>query len=165
MRIRDENFSEEAQEVSRRACRIAAQNGQTLIDIEHVLLSILESKAVILHEIFGKLNCDISKIQKDAQKVIQGHPRTSTETDIQITSRVAEAIKYAKLESMRLSMPCMEIEHLFLGVLNIYEGVDTERQTYVAKSLADEGLSVNAVKFALRDLSKSNAGKGLDYSK
>ena len=157
MIIRDENFSEEAQEVSRRAFHIATQNSQRLVDIEHVLLSILESKSVILHDIFRKLNSDISKIQKDTQKVIQSHPRTSTEMDIQITSRVAEAIKYAKLESMRLSMPCIEVEHLFLGVLNIYEGIDTELQTYVAKSLADEGLSVYSVKFALRNQRKSDA--------
>ena len=155
MIIRDEDFSEEAQDVAKRACHIATRNGQRLIDIEHVLLSILESKSAILHDIFEKLNSDISKIQKDTQKVIQGHPNTPMETDIQITSRVAEAIKYANLESMRLSMPRIEIEHLFLGVLNIYEGSDTERQTYVAKSLIDEGLSVNSVKFALRDQRKS----------
>jgi ATP-dependent Clp protease ATP-binding subunit ClpB len=157
MRIRDENFSESAQEVSRSACRIAVRYGQSLIDIEHILLAILESESEAVYEILRKLNCDISKIRKDAQKVVQGHPKTSNETDIQITSRVAEAIKDAKLESRRLSRSCIEIEHLFLGVLSIYEGTDAERQTYIAKSLANEGVSINSVKFKLRDFRKSEA--------
>ena len=153
MDLRDNDFSAAAQRIAKQACRIALRRSHRLIDLEHVLLALLELRPPAIRRALDHLNTDTSSIRHDVNVVLDALPKSAsqslTESQVQITSRVAKAIEAANHQALSLFSRRIEPEHIFLGILGAFEQSDQDRHIFIARSLLKQGVNVAAFRAAL----------------
>jgi len=153
MDLSDDNFSAAAQRIAKQACQIALRHSHRLIDLEHVLLALLELRPPPIRRALDHLKTDTSSIRHDVSVVLDALPtseaKSVTESQVQITSRVAKAIEAANHQALSLFSRRIEPEHIFIGILGVFEQSKQDRHIFIARSLLKQGVNVAAFKAAL----------------
>jgi ATP-dependent Clp protease ATP-binding subunit ClpC len=140
--IRFERFTERAQDVAARAYEILQRYGHNQVDTEHMLLALLEQADGIIPQLLERLNSDVSVLRSRLDDILQASPKAAIygggAGQVFITPRVKRVIDLANEEANRLKDEYISTEHIFLAVL-------AERNTPIAKILADNGLTRDRV--------------------
>jgi ATP-dependent Clp protease ATP-binding subunit ClpC len=135
--IRFERFTERAQDAAARAYEILQRYGHNQVDTEHILLALLEQSDGVVPQLLEHLSVDISVLRSRVDDILQASPKASIygggTGQVFITPRVKRVIDLANEEANRLRDEYISTEHIFLAILS-------ERNTPIAKILADAGL-------------------------
>src|SRR3972149_5431309 len=147
--MRFDRFTERAQDAAARAYEILQRYSHNQVDTEHILLALLEQPEGVIPQILEKLSVDIELIKKRLDDVLRASPKVAIygggAGQVFITPRVKRIIDLANEEANRLKDEYISTEHIFLSVLS-------ERNTAVARILAEAGLSRERVFDAVQDL-------------
>ncbi len=148
--LRFDRFTERAQDAAARAYEILQRYGHNQVDTEHILLALLEQTDGVIPTILERLGVDISVLRARIDEILRQNPRTAAiygggTNQVFITPRVKRVIDLANDEANRLRDEYISTEHIFLAILN-------ERNTAVAKILADLNITRDRVSDAIKDI-------------
>ncbi|MDX1995767.1 MAG: AAA family ATPase [bacterium] len=147
--MRFERFTERAQDAAARAYEILQRYGHNQVDTEHILLALLEQTDGVIPQILERLNADVSLIRSRVDDILLASPKASIygggTGQVFITPRVKRVIDLANEEANRLRDEYISTEHIFLAILS-------ERNTPIARILADHGIARERVLDAIKDV-------------
>ncbi len=147
--MRFERFTERAQDAAARAYEILQRYGHNQVDTEHILLALLEQTDGVIPQLLEKLTVDVDAMRSRLDEILKASPKAAIyghgTNQVFITPRVKRIIDLANEEANRLRDEYISTEHIFLAILN-------ERNTAVAKILADNNITRDRVNDAIKDL-------------
>ncbi|MBE2271370.1 MAG: ATP-dependent Clp protease ATP-binding subunit, partial [Anaerolinea sp.] len=147
--MRFERFTERAQDAAARAYEILQRYGHNQVDTEHILLALLEQADGVIPQLLERLSVDVNAMRSRLDEVLRASPKAAIygqgTGQVFITPRVKRIIDTANEEANRLKDEYISTEHIFLAILS-------ERNTAVAKILADSSVSKERVYDAIKDL-------------
>src|SRR3972149_9027062 len=147
--MRFDRFTERAQDAAQRAAEIIQRYGHNQIDTEHILLALMEQPQGVIPQILEKLNVDIESLSEKIDQQLRNSPKANIygggAGPIFIPPRVQRVIDMANEEANRLNDEYISTEHIFLAILS-------ERNTAIARLLADEGITKDRVNEAIKDI-------------
>jgi len=148
--MRFDRFTERAQDAAQRATEILQRYGHTQIDTEHILLALLEQPEGVIPQILERMGVDQDYIKRRLDDVLRASPRGAVyggggTGQVFITPRVKRIVDLANDEAGRLKDEYISTEHLFLAILS-------ERNTAVARILAEAGVTKDRVNEAVKDI-------------
>ncbi|MDD4984855.1 MAG: AAA family ATPase [Dehalococcoidales bacterium] len=115
--MRQEKFTEQAQEALALSQEIVRQYHHSQWDVEHILLALLRQEAGLVGEILTDLGVDLEVARQQVEAVLERSPRVAYETgQIYATPRVAQLINKAGEEAARLKDEFIGTEHLFIAM-------------------------------------------------
>lgn len=148
--LRFDRFTERAQDAAARAYEILQRYGHNQVDTEHILLALLEQTDGVIPQILERLSVDVSGIRSRVDDMLRRSPRTAAiygqgTNQVFITPRLKSIIDRANEEANRLHDEYISTEHIFLAILG-------ERNTAVAKLLADYNITRDRVSDTIKDI-------------
>ena len=147
--MRFERFTERAQDAAARAYEILQRYGHNQVDTEHILLALLEQTDGVIPQILERMSVDVSLIRSRLDEVLRASPKAAIygggTGQVFITPRVKRIIDLANEEANNLRDEYISTEHIFLAILK-------ERNTAVAKILADYNITRDRVYDAIKDV-------------
>src|SRR3990170_444837 len=147
--MRFDRFTERAQDAAQRAAEIIQRYGHNQIDTEHILLALIEQPQGVIPQILEKLNIDIEALTDRIDQQLRASPKANIygggAGQIFITPRVKRVVDMANEEANRLNDEYISTEHIFLAILS-------ERNTAIARLLAEEGITKERVYDAVKEI-------------
>ena len=147
--MRFDRFTERAQDAAQRAAEIIQRYGHNQIDTEHILLALIEQPQGVIPQILERLNIDINSLAERIDEQLRSSPKANIygggAGQIFITPRVKRVVDMANEEANRLKDEYISTEHIFLAILS-------ERNTAIARLLAEEGITKDRVYDAVKDI-------------
>jgi ATP-dependent Clp protease ATP-binding subunit ClpC len=115
--MRQDKFTEQAQEALALSQEIVRQYHHSQWDVEHILLALLRQERGLVGEILSELGIDVEAMRRQVEKVLEKSPKVSYETEqIYATPRVAQLITKAGEEANRLKDEFIGTEHLLVAM-------------------------------------------------
>jgi ATP-dependent Clp protease ATP-binding subunit ClpC len=147
--MRFDRFTERAQDAAARAYEILQRYSHNQVDTEHLLLALLEQPEGVIPQILDKLSVDQELIKKRLDDVLRASPKAAIygggTGQVFITPRVKRIVEMANEEANRLKDDYISTEHIFLAILS-------ERNTAVARVLAEAGVTKERVYDTVKDI-------------
>jgi ATP-dependent Clp protease ATP-binding subunit ClpC len=121
--MKQERFTEQAQEAISLSQQIVQQYQHNQWDIEHILLALLRQERGLVSEIITDLGIDINSMIREIETVLENLPKVAYQTgQIYATPRVGELFKNADEEANRLKDEFIGTEHLFIAITKDEKG-------------------------------------------
>ena len=121
--MRQEKFTEQAQEALALSQEIVRQYHHSQWDIEHILLALLRQEAGLVGEVLTELGVNLEAARQQVEAVLEQSPRVAYETgQIYATPQVAQLITKAGEEAARLKDEFIGTEHLFIAMTTEEKG-------------------------------------------
>src|SRR4030042_1829666 len=121
--MKQERFTEQAQEAINLSQQIVQQHQHNQWDIEHILLALLQQERGLVSEIFTDLGVNVDSIKREIETVLDHLPKVAYQTgQIYATPRVGELFKNADEEANRLKDEFVGPEHLFIAITRDEKG-------------------------------------------
>ncbi len=147
--MRFDRFTERAQDAAARAYEILQRYGHNQVDSEHILLALLEQQDGVIPQILERLTVDVEQMRRRLDDILRVTPKAAIygqgAGQVFITPRVKRIIDLANEEANRLRDEYISTEHIFMAILS-------ERNTPVAKILADNGITHDRVREVIKDV-------------
>ncbi|GIW07731.1 MAG: ATPase [Dehalococcoidia bacterium] len=143
--IRQDRFTEQAQEVLASSQEIVRRYRHNQWDVEHVLLAMLEQREGVAGEIMRKLGHDPADLAGRIQLVLANAPTAGDTTQIYATPRISQLFDAAQQEAERLRDEYIGVEHILIAIAN-------ERRGEAARLLRELGIDQEKIYRALRDI-------------
>jgi len=147
--MRFERFTERAQDAAARAYEILQRYGHTQVDTEHILLALLEQTDGVIPQILERLSVDVDAMRSRLDEILRASPKTAIyghgTNQVFFTPRLKRIIDLANEEANRLRDEYISTEHIFVAILS-------ERNTAVAKIMADNNITRDRVNDAIKDV-------------
>ena len=121
--MKQERFTEQAQEAIQASQQLAMQYHHSQWDIEHILLALLMQKQGLVGEILKELKVDVEAIRNRLEEVLEQTPKVAYQTgQIYATPRIAQMMGRADEESKRLKDEFISTEHLLISMTQDTKG-------------------------------------------
>ena len=121
--MRQERFTERAQEAINASQQIATQLHHSQWDVEHVLLALLIQQEGLIGAILKELNVDAEAVRNQLEAALQKTPKITYEkTQIYATPRVAQMIKTAGERAEDFKDEFISTEHLLIAIVEDERG-------------------------------------------
>ncbi|MGD1119896.1 MAG: AAA family ATPase [Dehalococcoidales bacterium] len=121
--MRQERFTEQAQEALQSSQQLAIQHKHSQWDVEHILLALLIQKQGLVGEIFKELNVDIDMTRNRVEDALTRTPQVSYQSgQIYATPRIAMLMQKAEEEARRLKDEFISTEHLLIAMVSDDKG-------------------------------------------
>jgi ATP-dependent Clp protease ATP-binding subunit ClpC len=144
--MRQERFTEQAQEALQTSQQMAMQFKHSQWDVEHILLALLVQKQGLVGEILKELKVNTDVIRGKVEEALQNTPKVAYQTgQIYATPRIAQVMQKADEEANRLKDEFISTEHLFIAIVSDEKGD-------IAKILSGAGITQEKVYAALQKL-------------
>ncbi|GIL14251.1 MAG: ATPase [Chloroflexota bacterium] len=147
--MRFDRFTERAQDAAARAYEVLQRYQHNQVDTEHILVALLEQPDGVIPQLLQRLNVDIIAMRNRLDEILRASPKAAIygggTGQVFITPRVKRIIDLANEEANRLRDEYISTEHIFLAILS-------ERNTAVAKIMADNGITRDRVYEAIKEL-------------
>jgi ATP-dependent Clp protease ATP-binding subunit ClpC len=115
--MRQERFTEQAQEALASSQELLRQYKHSQWDVEHILLALLRQESGLVVDILKKLNINVDDVRQQVGAVVEGFPRTAYETgQVYATPRIADMLRRAGEEADRLKDEFIGTEHLLIAI-------------------------------------------------
>ncbi len=136
--MRQERFTEQAQEALALSQELVRQYRHTQWDMEHILLALLKQERGLVGDVLRELGVNIEVVRREMETVLEKAPKVAYETgQIYATPAVAQLLTKAGEEADRLKDEFIGTEHMLIamageekgeaaGMLRLY-GVDQEK--------------------------------------
>ena len=130
MVLKQEDFTEQAQEALGQSQEIVRQMRHSQWDAEHLLLGLLRVRKGLPERILDSIGVDVAELAAEVERELQNVPKLgsndSTVTQIFATPRVLSSIDGARSEAKRLKDDFISTEHLLLGLAQVGTGAVAE---------------------------------------
>jgi ATP-dependent Clp protease ATP-binding subunit ClpC len=144
--MRQERFTEQAQEALQTSQQMAIQYKHSQWDVEHILLALLVQQQGLVGEILKEINVDAEMIRNRVEEVLERTPKVSYQTgQIYATPRIAMLMQKAEEEARRLKDEFISTEHLLIAMVS-------ESKGEAANILHNAGVTQEKVYAALQKL-------------
>jgi len=144
--MRQERFTEQAQEALQASQQMAVQYKHSQWDVEHILLALLIQRQGLVGEILKELNVDIDDMRNHVEEVLTKTPQVTYQTgQIYATPRIAMLMQKAEEEARRLKDEFISTEHLLIVMVSDDKGE-------AASILHNAGITQEKVYSALQKL-------------
>jgi len=121
--MRQERFTELAQEAMAASQELVHQYKHSQWDVEHILLALLQQERGLVGDILKELNIDVEAVRQQVEATLEKTPRVTYETgQIYATPRVAQLLKMANDEADRLKDEFISTEHLLIAIIGEEKG-------------------------------------------
>jgi len=144
--MRQERFTEQAQEALALSQELLRQYHHTQWDVEHILLALLQQEHGLVGDILGELGVDIEAVRQQVMAALEKFPKAAYEAaQVYATPRIANLIRKAGEEADRLKDEFIGTEHLLIAVAG-------EEKGEAASILKRFGVDQEKVYRALQDI-------------
>jgi len=121
--MRQERFTEQAQEALNASQQLATQFHHSQWDVEHILLALLLQQQGLVGDILKELNADVEAIRNQVEAALEKTPKVTYETgQIYATPRIAQLMNRANEEADRLKDEFISTEHLLIAMVSDDKG-------------------------------------------
>jgi ATP-dependent Clp protease ATP-binding subunit ClpC len=121
--MRQEKFTEQAQEALALSQEIVRQYRHSQWDVEHILLALLRQERGLVGEILAELGIDVEAMRRQVEAALEKSPKVAYEAEqIYATPRVAQLLAKAGEEAKRLKDEFIGIEHLLVAMVDEEKG-------------------------------------------
>ena len=121
--MKQERFTEQAQEALAASQQILMQYRHTQWDVEHVLLALLQQEQGLVRSIVAELGVDVEVVGQQVEGVLQAAPGVAQQgAQIYPTPRINALLMAADAESRRLRDEYIGTEHLFVAIVGEEKG-------------------------------------------
>lgn len=115
--MKQDRFTEQAQEALAASQQLVRQFKQSQWDVEHILLALLQQEKGLVGEIIRELSVDIEALKKQMVAVLEKTPQVSYEAEqIYATPRVAKLLEASGKEADRLKDEFISTEHFLIAI-------------------------------------------------
>lgn len=121
--MRQEKFTEQAQEVLGASQQLVSRFRNSMWDVEHIFLALLEQEKGLASDILKRLNVNLTAMKKRVSDVLAQSPKIADQprsaiggVQIYPTPRVAQVIQAAVGEADRLNDEFVSVEHLLIAI-------------------------------------------------
>jgi ATP-dependent Clp protease ATP-binding subunit ClpB len=115
-------FTEKAQEALTGAQRLATRLGQTQVDVEHLLLSLLDQEHGLAPAILSKADVSVDALKVRLHRELERLPRVSGPSgapeQVYVSSRLNRLLTQAEDEAKQLKDEYISVEHLLLAMID-----------------------------------------------
>ncbi|MBN2013221.1 ATP-dependent Clp protease ATP-binding subunit [candidate division KSB1 bacterium] len=146
-----QDFSEQIHKILKYSREEALRLKNDFISTEHIMLGLLKYREnnVVL-ALLANLKCDVADLRQRLEKTISPLPYMVTLEDVPLTKRAENVLKRAWVEANNNSAPNIEVEHLFLALLQEKEGI-------AAKVLYSFDIDYEAASKELKSMNRGSA--------
>ncbi len=121
--MKQERFTEQAQQAIQTSQQMAMQLKHSQWDVEHILMALLVQEKGLVPEVLSEMGTNIDQIRNQVDDVLQKTAKVTYQTgQIYATPRIAQAMQTADEEATRLKDDFISTEHLFIGILSDERG-------------------------------------------
>ncbi|MCK5577598.1 MAG: ATP-dependent Clp protease ATP-binding subunit, partial [Dehalococcoidales bacterium] len=121
--MKQERFTEQAQEAINASQQLAMQFHHSQWDVEHILLALLLQQQGLVGDILKELNADVEAIRNQLETALEKTPKVAYETgQIYATPRIAQLMNRANEEANRLKDEFISTEHLLIAMVSDDKG-------------------------------------------
>jgi len=121
--MRQERFTEQAQEALALSQELLRQYRHSQWDVEHILLALLQQEAGLVSDILRELGVDVDEVRRQVEAVLGKFPKATYETgQIYATPRIANLLRKAGDEADRLKDEFIGTEHLLIAIAGEEKG-------------------------------------------
>jgi len=115
--MRQEKYTEQAQEAIALSQQLAIQSQHSQWDVEHLLMALLTQEKGLVRDIVKELGADIEGIRAEVEKVLNHSPRVAYQVNqLFPTPRISQVFMAAAQEASRLKDEFIGTEHIFIGI-------------------------------------------------
>ena len=115
--MRQERFTEQAQEAIGASQQLVMQFQHNQWDVEHILLALLQQEKGLVGEIMRELGADATAIKEQVEAALARIPKVAYQTpQIYATPRINQLFQRADAESKRLQDEFIGTEHLLIAI-------------------------------------------------
>ncbi|MDH5696597.1 MAG: AAA family ATPase [Dehalococcoidia bacterium] len=124
--MRQERFTEQAQEALALSQELVRQYRHSQWDVEHILLALLQQEQGLVGDILRELGVDVEVVRQQVEAALAKNPSITYEApQIYATPRIAQLIKMASDEADRLKDEFIGTEHLLIAMAGEEKGEAT----------------------------------------
>ncbi len=121
--MRQERFTEQAQEALALSQELVRQYQHNQWDVEHILLALLRQEKGLVGEILVELGADVETIRQQVESALDKMPKITYDTgQIYATPRIAQLLQTAGAEADRLKDEFIGTEHLLIAITRDEKG-------------------------------------------
>jgi ATP-dependent Clp protease ATP-binding subunit ClpC len=121
--MRQDRFTEQAQEVLAGSQEMVRQHRHAQWDVEHVFLALLGHKDGLARRIFEKLNIPVDQVARRVADHLGRAPKIGYDVvQIYTTPRIVRMLEAANAEAERLKDEFVGVEHLLIAIADEREG-------------------------------------------
>ena len=113
-----ENYTKKSIEAIETVQKLADRYGQTELQTEHLLYSLLTIEDSLIAKILSKQGVDLSAITSEAERLLGGLPKVNgSSQDLYVGNELRKTIGAAEDAAKKMGDSYISVEHLFLGLL------------------------------------------------
>ena len=121
--MRQEKFTEQAQDAIGTSQQLAMQFHHSQWDVEHILLALLLQQRGLVGDILKELNANVETIRDQVEAALGKIPKVTYQTgQIYATPRTAQLFRMAEAEADRLKDEFIGTEHLLIAITGEEKG-------------------------------------------
>ncbi|MBM3945401.1 MAG: AAA family ATPase, partial [SAR202 cluster bacterium] len=123
MVFKQDQFTEQAQEVIGTSQEIMRRMRHNQWDVEHILLALLDQEKGVAVEILRNMGVPIEEMRGRVGQVLERAPKVANESaQVYVTPRAAGVLERAKSEAERLNDEFIGVEHLLVALVQEDKG-------------------------------------------
>ena len=143
--MRQDRFTEQAQQVIQASQQMVREQRHSQWDVEHVLLALLAQPEGLVPDLLDRLGVDRERAGGRLRAELQKAPKLTHEVvQIYTTPRIVRMLEAANAEADRLQDDYVGVEHLLIAIAD-------EREGEAARLFQEERITKEAVYRALRE--------------
>ncbi len=144
--MRQDRFTEQAQEVLMASQELVRKERHAQWDVEHVLLALVSHQGGLAQQILEKLNIDPGRVRGAVADALAKSPKLQYDVvQVYTTPRIVRMLEAANAEADRLKDEYVGVEHLLIAIAD-------EREGEAARLLRGVGLDKEKVYQALQEI-------------
>ncbi len=121
--MRQEKFTEQAQEAIAASQQLVMQFQHNQWDVEHILLALLQQERGLVGDILRDLSVDMDEMKRQVEAALEKMPKVTYQTgQIYATPRINALFNAAEAESKRLQDELIATEHLLIAIAGEEKG-------------------------------------------
>jgi ATP-dependent Clp protease ATP-binding subunit ClpC len=144
--MRQDRFTEQAQEVLAASQDLVRRQRHSQWDVEHVLLALIDRQGGLAQEILGRLNVPVDGLRERMAQSLSKAPKLAYDVgQIYTTPRIVGMLDRANAEAERLKDEYVGVEHLLIALAD-------ERDGDVAAAMREFGIDKERIYRALSEV-------------
>src|SRR5579885_1593192 len=148
--MRQDRFTEQAQEVLAASQELMRTQRHTQWDVEHVLLALVEKEGGLAQQVLGRLNVPVPQLRDRLQRYLNAQPKAAYQAvQAYVTPRLVRMLENADAEANRLKDEYIGVEHLLIAISD-------EREGEASKALRELAVDKERIYRALQEIRGSH---------
>ena len=125
--MRQDRFTEQAQEMLQTSQQIVRDSRHSQWDIEHVLLALVQQREGLARDVLNRMGIDAEALAREIKAHLDQSPKLAYDVvQIYTTPRIVRMLEAANAEADRLKDDYVGVEHLLIAIADEREGASAE---------------------------------------